>query len=590
MTPHQPQKGVIIAAILVLLGFFVPWYSTSILELSPFKLVTSSVGDYAFGGFQNILWAIPISAVLLIFNEATPGHPLRGINGLLKWLPFLAWALFSLFVFKKASSYSSQMFGSSSPLGGNAGGNFVLRGISETASGGFYLTMAGVVWLLLSSFTSRPQPAAAAAVPAPVAPPAPIRPVRTGPTTGQLLGAWLNRHHKPVLAVLGALILGLGLYAFLRPNPEADGKRIAQAYCDCEKEYLKSQLTAKQAYLNVRPAPKTAQAKLLTELTSIGQQYTKCRQGVREQESQVRSKYLRDYAAQSTFQEALTEQLNIWYTAESEQLTQADQSLLAAGFPAAALTPVASQLKAASGANPEDEAAELTAQVSVETQLQPTTPEAVPVLEYDSEEENVGRLAVVVTAKAYFYASADLSQPRKAYCVQGDQLALGATTGNAVQATYTTAGGKSVSGWVRKADISIQTTETPRSAEAAADEDAATEDSDAETADLIGTWQGTLGAKPFTLHIESVEGNRLTGWNQVGTNRRPVSGTFTDVREPGSSVAFELALREPGTDKWDGAFDLTLTSPMSNAAPTFCSGTWQAFQGGASKDVTANKE
>lgn len=74
---------------------------------------------------------------------------------------------------------------------------------------------------------------------------------------------------------------------------------------------------------------------------------------------------------------------------------------------------------------------------------------------------------------------------------------------------------------------------------------------------LLGIWTGSLDDKPLKIVIERVEGNELFGYNQVGTNKRPVSGTFVEggYDQP-CCIAFDAVLHEPGDDKWDGVFNV----------------------------------
>ena len=421
--------------------------------------------------------------------------------------------------------------------------------------------------------------------------------VPEGPTAAQLFGEWLGRNGKVVGATVALLLVSWSVYAFfIKANPQADGMKIAAAYCDCEKQSLTAQQKAKQEYLNARNPDVSIKAQLVVALATIGTDYTSCRQQAKELESEKRSAFIGDETAKATFDAVLTEQLGLWYTAESENVARLDQTLLAQGFSRQGLTPVASLLRdiaisqtgvdALAGTSDANAQAEQTSLVN-----ESSAANVASAYSSNAGEETAGRLGVVSSAKAYFYSTADLSEQRKAYCIRGDQLFLSETVNNFVQATYTVpATGKTVKGWVKKDDLEVQPVVT-RSAQAIAeDEETAAAGEDAANGDLVGTWKGTLGDKPFTLHIETVNGNTLTGWNQVGNNRRPITGTFTDVREDGSAIIFDLALREPGTDKWDGKFDLTLASPMSNAAPTFCSGTWTCYQKPLTKEVAANKE
>ncbi|MCR5888361.1 hypothetical protein LRS06_11415 [Hymenobacter sp. J193] len=113
--------------------------------------------------------------------------------------------------------------------------------------------------------------------------------------------------------------------------------------------------------------------------------------------------------------------------------------------------------------------------------------------------------------------------------------------------------------------------------------------SNEQNADIVGTWIGTLGDKPFVLHVDETIGGKLTGWNKTGNNKRPVTGSVKEFTEQGSNVKYELILNEPGSDKWDGSFTLTLTAPMANAAPTELMGEWKSFNGKLTKDVEASK-
>lgn len=106
---------------------------------------------------------------------------------------------------------------------------------------------------------------------------------------------------------------------------------------------------------------------------------------------------------------------------------------------------------------------------------------------------------------------------------------------------------------------------------------------------LRGTWRGKIGDKPFTLQIEKVNGEQVSGWNQVGKNRRPVNGTFWTWVEDGA-CGFGMKLREPGDDKWDGAFDLQVTSKDGGALNiNHCYGSWKANNGKLTNDVQLDK-
>jgi len=58
--------------------------------------------------------------------------------------------------------------------------------------------------------------------------------------------------------------------------------------------------------------------------------------------------------------------------------------------------------------------------------------------------------AVVQVARSYFYSSPDLTQPRKAHCVQGDKVRLGEAQGEAVYVSFTNWQKVTTTGWMRK--------------------------------------------------------------------------------------------------------------------------------------------
>ena len=78
-----------------------------------------------------------------------------------------------------------------------------------------------------------------------------------------------------------------------------------------------------------------------------------------------------------------------------------------------------------------------------------------------------------------------------------------------------------------------------------------------ESAVMLGTWEGSMNGKTLKVVIEKVEGTTLEGYNILGTNRRPLKGTFTvGSWDQPCSKAFEATLAEPGDDKWDGVFTI----------------------------------
>ncbi|MFC6225212.1 hypothetical protein ACFP2F_18335 [Hymenobacter artigasi] len=61
-----------------------------------------------------------------------------------------------------------------------------------------------------------------------------------------------------------------------------------------------------------------------------------------------------------------------------------------------------------------------------------------------------GSTAKVEVDRAYFYNSPDLDQPRKAFCQRGDKVRVLASSGDAVQVTFTNWEKVTTTGWMRK--------------------------------------------------------------------------------------------------------------------------------------------
>jgi hypothetical protein len=75
---------------------------------------------------------------------------------------------------------------------------------------------------------------------------------------------------------------------------------------------------------------------------------------------------------------------------------------------------------------------------------------------------------------------------------------------------------------------------------------------------ILGEWRGQMGGKELVFVIDEVSNNDIVGTNQLGTNQRPVKGTWENQTwdEP-CSFAIVCRLEEPGDDKWDGVFTIT---------------------------------
>jgi len=114
---------------------------------------------------------------------------------------------------------------------------------------------------------------------------------------------------------------------------------------------------------------------------------------------------------------------------------------------------------------------------------------------------------------------------------------------------------------------------------------------------VFGSYTGTIGEKRFTLKFESVSGNKVKGYNVTGNNRRPVEGVFTEThgsfdndgngKDMVVTNIYDLILKEPGTDKWDGEFKLRIE---------LCDwfdegkGTWKSYNGKLNRTIIFSDE
>jgi hypothetical protein len=74
---------------------------------------------------------------------------------------------------------------------------------------------------------------------------------------------------------------------------------------------------------------------------------------------------------------------------------------------------------------------------------------------------------------------------------------------------------------------------------------------------MLGTWYGEMNGKKLTIVINKVNGETLSGFNILGTNKRNLKGRFQiGTWDQPCSKAYDVTLNEPGDDKWDGVFTL----------------------------------
>lgn len=82
---------------------------------------------------------------------------------------------------------------------------------------------------------------------------------------------------------------------------------------------------------------------------------------------------------------------------------------------------------------------------------------------------------------------------------------------------------------------------------------------------LEGNYRGKIGGFTLLIGINYVSGKNISGYNIVRGNRRNIKGT---VVQEGN--VFKLEMKEPGNDKYDGTFKLTI-DPKNNTG----NGTWE---------------
>ena len=129
----------------------------------------------------------------------------------------------------------------------------------------------------------------------------------------------------------------------------------------------------------------------------------------------------------------------------------------------------------------------------------------------------------------------------------------------------------------------------------------ASENKGTESTDVIlGSWTGEMGGKTLTIVVEKVTGTELIGYNILGTNKRPIKGTYKDGEWAQScSKAFDAILNEPGDDKWDGVFTIKFVGYEDTNDNNECqgnlkgqeaSGEWKSNNGKMKKEFNLTKK
>lgn len=109
---------------------------------------------------------------------------------------------------------------------------------------------------------------------------------------------------------------------------------------------------------------------------------------------------------------------------------------------------------------------------------------------------------------------------------------------------------------------------------------------------LLGTWTGSMEGRDLTIVIEKINGSVITGYNKLGNNKRPITGIYYDTEwDQACSKAYEVVLKEPGDDRFDGVFTIKFVGyedQVSNDCGIICignlkgieaQGSWKAYQG-----------
>ena len=114
---------------------------------------------------------------------------------------------------------------------------------------------------------------------------------------------------------------------------------------------------------------------------------------------------------------------------------------------------------------------------------------------------------------------------------------------------------------------------------------------------LIGSWEGTLKNKPFKIVIETVNGNKLSGYNLFGENKRKIEGFVVDhsVALLGDGECIDdddgwiipVLFKEPGDKKGDGYFQLTFKKCHQSK---YARGTYKSYYDDFSGEVELDKK
>jgi hypothetical protein len=107
---------------------------------------------------------------------------------------------------------------------------------------------------------------------------------------------------------------------------------------------------------------------------------------------------------------------------------------------------------------------------------------------------------------------------------------------------------------------------SPNTADKNTDKDAVANNPIVASVNILGSYVGSFGDNKITLLITKATADSVSGRSIVGGNDRPFAGIlkFTDG-------IYNISAKEPGDDKYDGAFDFTIDSKQPNTV----AGSWK---------------
>ena len=100
---------------------------------------------------------------------------------------------------------------------------------------------------------------------------------------------------------------------------------------------------------------------------------------------------------------------------------------------------------------------------------------------------------------------------------------------------------------------------------------------------ILGTWTGQMNNRSLKIVIEKIQGDKLIGYNELGNDKRPISGIFYETGwDQPCSKAYEAVLKQPGNDTFDGVFTIKLIGyedQVSNDCGIICIGNLKGIEG-----------